>query len=169
MAKAKTTEKGSVALKNPKHELFAYLYVGYSNRDMFGNGTRCYMHVYSRAEVERLEKLIDELREKKPAGYSVKVAQYEARLKSIGNTARSNAAELLANTSILSRVNYLMDQLISNDFMDRELAYTAGQRFDLNAKVAAIREYNRLKDRAADKLEGTINFRWVDDAPAKKK
>lgn len=164
-----TKSAGKETLSNPKHELFCHLYAGYHNRELFGNGTRCYGHVYHRAELEKIRAKLDELRNKKPPGYTVQVDMYERREKSLYETAKTNAADLLTKANLAARIDFLLDQLISNDFMDRELAFTAGQRWDLNAKVAAIREFNRLKARASDKLEGEFNFRWVDETPTKKK
>lgn len=160
---------GGEVLKNPKHELFCWLYAGYHNRDLFGNGSRCYKHVYFSVELDKLQQEIDKLEDERAEKFQRLVDARKARIKAIDNTSRSSATDLLAKPNISDRVNYLMDQLFSHDAMDRELTFTAMQRFDLASKVAAIREYNRVKDRGGSgKLEGTFTFGWEDSIAPKK-
>lgn len=161
MAKKKTA--GKDRLKDPKHELFAHLYAGSHNRDLFGNGTRCYMLAYGfDAETEKLKQEIQKLQEDHEGGYTRLVDIRERRIKSLYDSARNRASELIAKRYIRDRVNFLMDQLLENSFMDRELAFVAGQRYDLNAKIAAIREWNRMNDRTKDHVEADITYRWAD-------
>ena len=165
--KAKTTP-GSTTLKNPKWELFAHLYAGHYTREIFGNGTQCYSLAYGyRDKINDNLKKIEELQHKKPAGYTVKVDALKSNNRSMENISNVEAIRLLRKPMILERVNYLMDQLITNEYMDRELTFVAMQRGDLHAKVSAIREYNKVKDRTSEKLEGDFTFRWADEEPEK--
>lgn len=179
MAKAKLP--GEAVLKNPKEELFCWLYAGYHNRDLFGNGTRCYIQTYYADEINKLHDELDTLQKNKEVAgakiegrteliksnktFDIEINQKERRVKSLENQARSLAARLLAKVSIRARVDYLVDTYIENSYTDRELQYTILQRFDLNSKVQAIKEYNRLKDRGkVGNLEGNFTFSW-ENAP----
>lgn len=71
------------------------------------------------------------------------------------NTARTNASLLLTNPNILARVRELMDLFMSDEVADKELAFVVLQRADLNAKVSALREYNKLKARITEKIDHT--------------
>ncbi len=171
---AKTVLPGSKKLENPKWELFCWLYAGYHNRDLFGNGTRCYAQAYGyNDEITKNEIEVNELMSTRRKGYSVRVAQLEARNKSLMNTARNEASALLAKPSVRARVDNLLDQYIDENHTDRELQYVIMQRHDLNSKVQAVKEFNRLKDRgAAGRLEGTFTFAWEgddDEQPKQKK
>lgn len=181
MAKKKTKLPGEEVLKNPKWELFCWLYAGYHNRDLFGNGTRCYMQAYGyNAKIIEIRKQIDKLlngsgkdsvtgRVVRAEGYSVEVDKLEREIKGMENSARALAAELLAKVSIRQRADYLVDTYITDEHSDRELQYVILQRFDLNSKVQAIKERNRLKDRGSKgNLEGSFVFSWEDGAPVKK-
>lgn len=170
MAKKKDIPKGSAKLANPKHELFVWLYAGHHNRELFGNGTRCYMQAYGyNDQINKLQKEIDELMDKKEKGYSVAVSLRERRMKGLRSIAGVEASGLLAKPSIRQRCDFLMMELFTNDFMDAELVFTAGQRFDLASKVAAIREFNRVKDRGSNKLEGEFTIRWGEPETGKPK
>ncbi len=163
---------GSERLKNPKWELFCWLYSGYHNRNLFGNASQCYMQAFNfNDQVVANEKEIDDLMAKKAKGYTVRVAQLEAKNKSLNHVARNESSKLMAKRGVGKRCDYLMDSMISDDHSDRELQYTILQRFDLNSKVQAIKEYNRVKDRgAAGRLEGSFVFSWEGEGekPAKK-
>ncbi len=84
--------------------------------------------------------------------YDLSEDQYESAIRS--------ASRLLTNVDIRRRVNELLDECLDNKVVDRALASVILQSKDLGAKIAAIREYNRLRDRAADKLEGHFVFSW---------
>jgi phage terminase small subunit len=62
-------------------------------------------------------------------------------------TARTNASLLLTKTNILKRIDELLEIYINDQVVDKELGFVVLQKADLSAKVAAIREYNKLKKR----------------------
>lgn len=169
MAKTKDKKKpGEATLKNPKHELFAHLYAGYKNQSLFGNGTQCYAFAYGYSEkILKNNETIEELISSRKPGYTVKEKALKAANRRMLNVASVEATRLLANPKILERLNVLLDSVFNDADMDRELVFVAMQRKDLNSKVAAIREYNRVKDRASDKVTGTLEVTWVE--PEKKK
>lgn len=106
-----------------KEELFCQLYV--NNSEFFGNGTRCYAHVHN---------------------INIEGAGQKKRYK----VANVMAAKLLAKTSIRDRINQLFLDMLNDTVVDSELAYVIKQNRELPAKVAAIREYNRVKKRVSD-------------------
>lgn len=90
-------------------------------------------------------------------------------------TAKSNATRLLTNAYILDRIDSLLTEYISDQAVDVELAKVIFQDYDLNAKISAIREYNRLRNRIKNKLEinppeiTVINYQNSDDKNKSKK
>lgn len=64
--------------------------------------------------------------------------------------ARRSASALLTNPDILARINdYLSDGILSDEFVDTQLAFLLTQNADFSAKMQAIKEYNVLKKRTA--------------------
>lgn len=162
MAKKRTIVPGSEKLSNPKWELFAHLYTGHHNSRLFGNGTQCYSIAYGYdSRIATMQGEIEDLNSKGSAGYTVKVKALEAAIRRILKTCAVEAAGLLIKPSITQRCDHLLSSYISNEFADRELAYVIAQREDLTAKVAAIKEQNRVKSRVATKLEGEFVFEWA--------
>ncbi len=82
-------------------------------------------------------------------------------------TARANAADLLANTSICDYINYLIEVNGFNDQnVDKQLNFLINQHADPRVKVAAIKEYNVLKQRITKKVEfgATEELKkWMED------
>lgn len=62
-------------------------------------------------------------------------------------TAKTEAWKLLTNPHILARIRELIDITISDEVVDKELGKVILQDAEFNPKVAAIREYNKLKKR----------------------
>jgi len=122
-------------LKNAKHELFCQLWA--SHEEFFGNGVRSYAQVY-------------DLYLGDPAEYA---------------TAKSNAARLLTNAVVLERIEELMDILVNDAVVDKELGTVIKQNADFSSKVSAIREYNRVKGRITNKVKhsGSVATEVSDD------
>ena len=77
--------------------------------------------------------------------------------KALYNTARTNASILLTNPNILRRINELLETDTLNDQnVDKQLAFVVQQNSDLGAKMRAINEYNKLKQRIIDKSESKV-------------
>jgi hypothetical protein len=114
---------------NAHQELFCKLYA--TDRELFANGTQAYIEAY-------------DIDINKPGAY---------------NGAKSSAFNLLTNTDILKRIDELLELgPLNNQAVDRELAFVIEQKADFSSKVAAIREYNRLKQRVTDKLDLTAQI-----------
>lgn len=111
-------------LKNVNHEEFCRLYA--SDREFFGNGTQSYVEAY----------------------------KINLSKKGAYRTAQVNASKLLSNPIILQRINEIFESRGLNDvFVDKQLELVITQNAELSAKVAAIKEYNQLRNRIKNKLE----------------
>ena len=100
----------------------------YVSQEFFGNGTQSYIDAYG-IDVE------------KKGAYDV---------------ARAGAYENLSKPHICKRINELLDDAGLNDqFVDKQLLFLINQHADFGAKVSAIREYNKLKQRIETKVSLT--------------
>lgn len=108
---------------SPEHELFCQLYT--RETAYFGNGTQAYLAAYN----------LDPNNQK----------DY--------NNAKVAASKFLTNSNILARVRELLDLHLNDEIIDKELAFVALQQDDLGAKMRAINEYNKLKQRITEKKE----------------
>lgn len=102
---------------NPTQEKFCELYA--SETEFFGNGTQAYIEAY-------------DVNLSRPGAYAA---------------ARSDASRLLTNANILKRLDEILDLTLNNAHVDKQLALVITQNADFSSKVAAIREYNKLKKR----------------------
>jgi len=64
--------------------------------------------------------------------------------------AANGASRLLKSPKISSRISDILKIVMNDAIVDNELGYVIAQKSDLNSKVAAIREYNKLKKRISD-------------------
>ncbi|MFZ2882225.1 MAG: hypothetical protein WA019_04070 [Candidatus Moraniibacteriota bacterium] len=107
-----------------RQERFCQLYS--SDREFFGNGVESYLECY---DIDR----------SKPNWYK---------------TACAAASRLLSNVKVYTRINELLESEGLNDsFVDKQLLFLISQQDDKTNKVAAIREYNKLKQRITDKID----------------
>lgn len=110
--------------RNARQERFCQLYA--TDREFFGNGVETYLEVY---EIDR----------SKSNWYK---------------TACACASKLLSNAKVYNRINDLLDKNGLNDaFVDKQLLFLIQQQEDKKAKVAAIKEYNNLKQRITKKID----------------
>lgn len=159
--KAKPLLPGEEKLKDPKQEFFCQLYAGMSTRDFFGNGTNSYLYAYKyQDEIDKLEVeeigLVGE-------GTAKRTREIDARIKQLKSSAKTSGNRLLRVVHISRRVNFLLDSILSDEMMDREMAFVIGQRFDLMSKVNAYDKVTKIKNRISDKLSGELVVRWEDD------
>ena len=113
-------------LLNAKQDLFCKLYA--TDREFFGNGVQTYIEVY-------------EPDESKPNWYK---------------TACQSASRLLSNVKVCNHINELLEKNGLNDqFVDKQLLFVISQHSELFAKIAAIKEYNKLKSRIIDRHDIT--------------
>lgn len=113
--------------RNQRQERFCRLYA--CDKEFFGNGVETYLEVYG---IDRT----------KPHWYK---------------TACAAASRLLSNVKVFTRINELLEKHGLNDaFVDKQLLFLINQHSDFGSKVAAIREYNKVKQRIVDKVEHKI-------------
>lgn len=77
------------------------------------------------------------------------------------NSCKAAASKLLTTNNILTYINQLMEEGGLNDaHIDKQLLFIINQNADFGSKIAAIREYNKLKQRITDKMkiEGDFTF-----------
>ena len=125
--KPKAPAKLKKHLLNPKQEMFCTLYA--SDREFFGNGTQAYIEAYN----------------------------IDVKKKGAYDGARASAYGLLTNPHILVRINELLESAVLNDeFVDKQLAFLISQNADMKTKIAAIKEYNGLKQRVTKKIDANL-------------
>jgi hypothetical protein len=127
--KRKSPKKKSAGDKlNPLQRKFGKLYA--SEREFFGNGVQAYAKAYG----------ID--------------------LSTMGayQSAKSAASRLLTNVNLLAYINELLEVVLNEAHVDKQLAFLITQNADFSVKMAAIREFNALRKRITQKIEGTLTL-----------
>jgi hypothetical protein len=144
MKKKKSPTKQRKKLLNPKQELFCQLYV--KNAELFGNATWSYAEAYG----YKLVELSDE-RPKNEKGEVI--GKSERQLAE--NLCAVEGGKLLRKPHIQDRLTALLNEMLKDEIVDRELAKVILQDDERPSKVAAIREYNKLKQRIIEKVDVT--------------
>jgi hypothetical protein len=79
---------------------------------------------------------------------------HDLQAKRFVNVAKNGAYENLTKPDLLKRINELLELRGLNDaFVDKQLELVITQNADFHAKVAAMREYNKLKKRTVEQIE----------------
>lgn len=126
----KTASKTEEGL-NFQMEQFCQLYVN-NDRELFGNGTKCYLEVYG---------TIYQAKHKKPMSYQV---------------AMVNACNLLRTTKIIDRINNLLETGgFTDENVDKQHLFLINQHADFKTKLGAIKEFNALKSRVKSRVDLT--------------
>lgn len=135
-----------------KHELFCRFYT--HNDALRGNAT----HSYAEAYEYKLDTLPtdDEVFDWEGQGEGAKQILVEKSTydKAI-NVCAVEGARLIRNPKIQKRITELFNELLADDVVDKELVKVILQDDDLRPKVAAISEYNKLRQRITDKVDLT--------------
>lgn len=119
---------------NREQEAFCQLYVS-SDREFFGNGVQSYIEAYWPDKTQ----------------------------KNWYKTATQSASRLLTNVKVINRINELLEEWGLNDQnVDKQLSFLITQFDDKWSKLAAIKEYNRLKARVIEKQQdiNIYNLQW---------
>ena len=115
---------------NEKQMLFCKYYVC---EEFFGNGVKAYAKAYG-IDIED------------PKKYA---------------SARARAADLLTNINICNHINTELEAAgLTDNFVDKQLLFVITQHSDLHAKMKAIEQYNKLKQRITDKSETKVSGSW---------
>lgn len=155
-------------LPDPQQEFFCQLYAGVASKNYFGNATASYLHAYGgEAEtydiMQKLAVLTRLVKDREERG------RLEMRKKQIYASANASGTRLLVNVNVKARCDYLLDQCLNDEEMDREMAYVLRQRKDLNSKVQAYGQVVKVKNRITEKLQGEIVVSWKNRPPRVKK
>jgi phage terminase small subunit len=125
---------------NEKRKRFCKLFV---SEEFFGNGAQSYIEAY-------------DLTIESQKDY---------------NSACASASRLLSNVKVCDYINELLDDAGLNDnFVDKQLLFMLTQNADYTQKMAAIREYNKVKGRITNKHDiksdgqpiGNISFNIIE-------
>ena len=123
MDEKKKKQKSAKESLTIKQQKFCKLYT--TDREFFGNGVRSYAEAY-------------DINLKLPGQY---------------NYARAAASRLLTKDNILSYINELLDVVLNDVHVDKQLAFLITQNADFGSKLGAIKEYNALRERIKSKLQ----------------
>ena len=152
----KKTEKKKIKKLSPPQEAFCRYFIGVD----FNNGTRAYARAYGyENELSEYDDL-NELSETKRRELGKQERFEELQLKY--NNWRAAAPRLLTLVSVERRVNELLLETFDENKVDAEHAWVIKQKRDLPSKIAAIREFNKLKGRITDKVKVTNTFSLSD-------
>jgi len=124
------------ALENKRRELFCRHYA--QGEGTFGNATLSYAAAYEYdlifvKKTDRWGTLYDS-----PVDLNV----YQ--------TCGSNGSRLLKDDKVQARITVLLNELLKDEIVDAELAKVVKQDGELQPKVQAIKEYNKLRGRIID-------------------
>ena len=124
---------------NAKRELFCWHYA--KGEGTFGNATLSYAAAY---DIELGDIWLRD-----------KDGNLRPDEKYIGQYAvcSSNGSRLLRNAEVQARIGVLLNELLKDEIVDAELAKVIMQDGKLESKIAAIREYNKLRGRIVDKTQ----------------
>jgi len=130
--KRKSTKKKSAGDKlNPLQRKFGKLYA--SERELFGNGVQAYAKAYG----------------------------IDLSTRGAYQSAKTCAWRLLTNVDLLAYINELLEVVLNEAHVDKQLAFLITQNADFGSKLGAIKEYNALKNRIKNKmalLGGSVNI-----------
>lgn len=130
---------------NPQQELFCRYYT--QNSEFFGNATLSYAEAYG-FDLDSL----DRTREKDEKGKDIPgTSQYEKTY----NVCSANGARQLRKDKIQLFIRKCLNEMMTDEVVDGELVKTILQNYELPSKMAAIREYNKLKQRITEKTDIT--------------
>ena len=119
-----------------KERAFCQLYA--SDREFFGNGVQSYVEAYNPPKTN-------------PNWYK---------------NARMCASNLLTKVDVCNEINKILELRGLNDcFVDKQLEYLITQYADNRAKITAIQEYNKLRQRITEKRQHL--FADIDNATLK--
>lgn len=114
---------------NPKQEEFCQNYI--NNEETFSNATLSYAVAYE------IDAFLHGTEDQKANYFTCAVS----------------ASRLLKNDKIRSRLVDLLNESLEDRKVDAELAKMVFQNKELNTKLGAIREYNKLKQRITEKTD----------------
>lgn len=128
-----------------KQELFCKYYT--QNEDLFGNGTLSYAEAYG-IDLEHMG--INPV-----YAEDGKTLLSESEFKRYEHNCASAASRLLRNVKISKRITQLLNEMMCDEVVDAQLFKIIQSAAKPSDRVAAIKEYNSLKQRITKKLDLT--------------
>ncbi len=160
VTKKKKGKKKSVTKKlddsgklNINHKRFCQLYT--QNSTLFGNATQCYAIAYG----YDLDSLDSEAIYSEPDEEGKTEKLEDSPYEKAYNVCKVEGHRLLTYPNINEYINKLLNEMMTNETADAELAWVMKQRVDLAPKLGALREFNKLKNRV---LNIEINTETID-------
>lgn len=149
------------ALDNVNHELFCQYYV--NNSILFGNATQSYneAYKYNLDDLPDDDAVYDTDKKSKTYGKKLEKSTYEKAY----NVCSVEGARLLRNPKVNARIVVLLNELLTDEVVDGQLAKVIMQDKDIGPKVQAIKAYNDIRGRVikktdittmGDKVEGVV-------------
>jgi hypothetical protein len=132
-----------------KRELFCRFFT--QNEKLFGNAT----HSYAEAYGYKLDTLSTKgvYSEPDEDGKTEKFedSEYDKAI----HVCAVEASRLLRNPEVQLRITALLNEILKDNFVDSQLAKLIMQDAEPSAKIAAIREYNKVRQRITEKHDIT--------------
>lgn len=160
--------KSAKQLANKRRELFCQYYA--QNTEYFGNGTHAYAAAYD-YELETLSRepvyetiYSEDDPEGEGDGFGRRKKVDDSPYDKACNVCAVEAGRLLRSPQVQERIRELLNEWMTNEAVDAELAKVIQQDNERAPKVAAIREYNKLRKRIDDGPTININTFAVDPA-----
>src|SRR5215204_6474040 len=141
MAKKAEKPKPEKPKLNPKQEAFCRYYA--QGEGTFGNATESYAAAYG-YDLDPADE--DDEHEDDGENEEGDDIEYDGAR----NVCAVEGARLLRNPNCQERINVLLNELLKDEIVDAQLAKVIKQDGDLTPKVAAIKEYNKLRGRIID-------------------
>lgn len=142
-------QEKQVELDNQRRELFCRYFT--QNDELFNNATLSYAEAYG----YKLDELSREPVYGEPDEEGNREIVESSEYDKACNVCAVNGGRLLRNTQIQERITVLRNELLKDDIVDSQLAKVIMQDHDASPKVAAIREYNKLRGRIIDQSQVT--------------
>jgi hypothetical protein len=141
---------------NLRREAFCQYYT--KNQSLFGNATLSYAEAYG----YKLDELSHDDAKYKGKGAKRKLVEPSSYDKAY-NVCGVEGARLLRNPKVQERITALLNELLRDDIVDSQLAKIITQDDDLQSKVRAINEYNKVRGRIIDKTRDVTERFAMDD------
>jgi hypothetical protein len=151
---------------NIRREAFCQYFT--KNQALFGNATLSYAEAYGYKldELPRDDYKLDELPrdDAKYKGKGKKRVMVEgSSYDKAYHVCATEGGRLLKIPEIQERITALLNELLRDDIVDSQLAKVITQDYDLQSKVRAINEYNKVRGRIIDKSKVEIERFAMDD------
>jgi hypothetical protein len=135
---------------NPHQELFCRYFT--QNEALFGNATLSYAEAYGFNFDELSHKCpTHPAKNEEEPDHECAPSEYALAYQ----TCSVNGSRLLRNAKVQALITKLLNDFLRDEVVDSQLAKLIMQDTEPAAKIAAIREYNKLRQRITEKVDHT--------------